>query len=412
MNIGIYLSDIKPSDGGIFQYSLYLLKMLNNCDKINRISVFINKGTEDLYSDVLDQPKIRKIYVNYPGKITGFLKQFSDFWLSRYYLRQFPKPLFLRFYKLLNPDRYKLNRYNIDLLHVPRPYSPAYRLKYPVVLTMHDVQHLHFPEFFTPLQRIQKAITYHVSAREADHIIVSFSHIKKDLVKYFQTEESKISICAVPLTYDWLSGESSDMDDLRSRFHVPDDFILTPAATWEHKNHLAILEALYLLKQENFKIFWVATGHKTPFFKSICRRVKELGLEDQVLFTGVVSDKDLRGLYSRASLVVIPTLYEAGSGPLFEAMRYSVPVICSDVTSLPETIGNTDFVFNPRNINEIAMKIKKGLTDTEYILRNKANSKIQTEELVNRDYKHEFTTTYSRIISGGTAKKELQCQKN
>lgn len=412
MNIGIYLSDIKPSDGGIFQYSLYLLRMLNSCDKIEHISVFINKGTKDLYFDVLDQPKIHKIFIDYPGKLTGFLKQFSDFWLNRYYMRQYPKPLFLKFYKLLNPDRYKLNSYTIDLLHVPRPYSPAYRLKYPVVLTMHDVQHFHFPEFFTPIQRIQKAITYHVSVQEADHIIVSFSHIKNDLVKYFQTEESKISVCGVPLTDDWLSGDASGIDELRSRYPVPDDFILTPAATWEHKNHLAILEALNMLRQEDFRVCWVATGHKTPFYKNICRRIKELGLEDQVLFTGVVSDKDLKGLYSRASLVVIPTLYEAGSGPLFEAMRYSVPVICSSVTSLPETIGDMDFVFDPRNISDMALKIKKGLTDTDYILRNKANSIIQTEKLLKRDYRQEYTAAYSRIISGGTVKKQLQCQKN
>lgn len=406
MNIGFYLADIGPADGGIFQYSVYILKLLVKCDSIESIYVFLNKEKEVYYTNLLKNSKIIAVTTKHHSKLKLLLKQVSDFYITRYYLREKSQPLYLNIYTLLNPDRYFLNHYNIDVLHVPRPHSPAYRLKYPVVISMHDLQHLHFPEFFTPTQRIHKAISYHESIQESDHIIVSFNHVKKDIVKFFKTEPNKISVCPVPLNNDWLCDEATSLQELMTKYKIPENIILTPSATWEHKNHIAVLEAIARLKKENFPVFWVATGHRTPFFfKTIYKRIQELELEDQVLFTGVVSEKDLRGLYNMAKLVVIPTLYEAGSGPLFEAMRYEVPVICSDVTSLPVTIGNSEFVFNPKNAVDIALHIRDGLTDPGYIKRNKENSRIQTEKLRNLDYESFFMHTYSKALKSPRSEK-------
>ncbi len=97
----------------------------------------------------------------------------------------------------------------------------------------------------------------------------------------------------------------------------------------------------------------VCTGNKTEYFKTIQSVIDELDLSKAVHFLGIVSEEDLIGLYKNARLVVIPTLYEAGSGPLYEAMRYGIPVVCSNVTSLPETVGNSEFVFNPNNLEEM-----------------------------------------------------------
>ncbi len=399
MNIGIYLVNIKPSDGGIFQYSIYLLKMLLKCDAVKFIYLFYVNGQEHLLQDFLHNDKIKPVLYFNNNKLKSFLRQLADFWLTRYYLRIKKQRHCLRIYKLLNPDRRFLNKFNLDLLHIPRQHSPAYELNYPVAVTMHDVQHFHFPEFFTPLERTHKSMRYHISMEEADHIIVSFNHVKKDLIKYFKPRPSKISVCRVPLTEDWISTTATPAEELRAKYSLPDIFMLTPAATWEHKNHIAVLEAMNLLRGESFKIFWVSTGYKTPFYDTIEEKIKQLQLEDQVLFTDVVSESDLRGLYNLASLVVIPTLYEAGSGPLFEAMRYEVPVICSNVTSLPETIGNKEFVFNPLNFLEIATLIKQAINDDDFIMRNKENSRVQSEYLRNLDYQSSFIEAYAQAIN-------------
>ena len=398
MRIGFYLNNISPQDGGIFQYSIYLLKMLLRCDQINQIYLFYSAGQQELLIEYFNDKKVTPVKYFKNNRLIKAMRQISEFWLTRYYMRINKQKHNLFFYKLFNPDRIFFNRFKIDLLHVPRQHSPVYKLKYPVIITMHDIQHFHFPEFFTSLERIHKAIRYHVSLKEADHIIVSYNHVKKDIEKYFIDETVKTSVCPVPLSDDWITSQATSPDVLRTKYNVPQIFILTPAATWQHKNHLGLLEALNVLRGEGLTVFWVATGFKTSFYENISKRILELKLQDQVLFTGIVPDNDLRGLYNIANLVVIPTFYEAGSGPLVEAMRYGVPVICSNVTSLPEMINNPDFIFNPLNILELASLIKRALTDQDFIERNKENSRKQIELLRNIDYTQPFLEAYSASV--------------
>ena len=104
-------------------------------------------------------------------------------------------------------------------------------------------------------------------------------------------------------------------------------------------------------------------------------------------------------MYKNARLVVIPTLYEAGSGPLYEAMRYGIPVICSNVTSLPETIGNEDFIFYPNNSEEMLKKIKLGLFDEEFRKRNIQNSEEKMSKFRQINFYDNFVEAYKKVLS-------------
>lgn len=397
MKIGFYISGITASDGGIYQYSIYVLKMLLQCDVIEKVYVFHSSDQLSTFGPLLNHPRVVRVIYEKNSKLYFYRKRTSDFFLTRYYLKLNNSGFFFKLYSLLNPDRSFLNKFKLDVLHVPRQLSPSYNLNYPVVVSMHDLQQLHYPEFFTPLERIYRAISYYIAANEADHIIVSYNHVKDDIKKFFRDIATDVSVCTVPVNEDWLeSKETSDISELRTRFNLPDKFMLTPAATWEHKNHLAVLEALSILKKQGEKIFWVSTGKKMPFYKTIEKKITELGLNDQVIFTDVVSDADLLGLYKMAHLVVIPTLYEAGSGPLFEAMRYQVPVICSNVTSLPDTINNDEFIFEPLDYQGIALMIQKAFSDQEFRERNKKNSVKQITNLKNSDYSIAFIKAYQK----------------
>lgn len=397
MKLGFYLADIKQSDGGIFQYSIYLLKMLLKCEEIENITIFLNKNQKKDIIPLVDG-KATNIVICNKSRYKAILRRISEFWFTRFYMREKPQPLFMKLHVLFNPDRRFFNRFKLDVLHVPKQHSPVYRLKYPVVISMHDVQHLHFPQFFTPLQRIHKSIRYHISIQEADGIIVSFPHVKNDIIKYFCDAKVKVKVCPVPLNEDWISGEATPEDVIRSKFSLKEPFILTPAATWEHKNHGAVLEALRILKKQGHTVYWIATGHKTSYFSTIARKIEEYGLSEEVTFTGVVSDSDLRALYALASLVIIPTKYEAGSGPLFEAIRYNVPVICSNVTSLPDTIGNKEFVFDPDNYGMIAKLIMKGISDQDFIEKNKKNSMQRLQYFREMEYSAIFMEAYKWAI--------------
>ena len=142
----------------------------------------------------------------------------------------------------------------------------------------------------------------------------------------------------------------------------------------------------------------ICTGNKTKHYSTIHNKIEEFKLSHAIHFLGIVPEEDLISLYKNSSLVVIPTLYEAGSGPLFEAMRFEVPVICSNVTSLPDSIGSNEFLFDPENVNEIADKIKMGLTDESYRRKNIENSKLRMEHFSKINYSENFIRVYDKIL--------------
>lgn len=399
MTVGYYISKINASDGGIYQYSVYILKMLLSSDEIKKIFLFYSLDQKSTFGAFLDHSKVVPVLHDRGGKLYNYQKKLSEFFLTRYYLRPNNSSLAYKLYSFINPDRRFLNRFKLDVLHVPRQHSPSYNLNFPVVISMHDVQQLHYPEFFTPLERIYRSIGYYTSLSETSHVIVSYDHVKTDIKKYFRNISADVTVCAVPMNEDWTEiKDQTDSEILKSKYNLPAKFILTPAATWEHKNHRAVLEALSILRKQGEKVYWVSTGNKTAFFSTIEKKIEALELQDQVIFTGLVSDADLVGLFKMTSLVVIPTLYEAGSGPLFEAMRYQVPVICSNITSLPDTIRNDEFLFDPHNFQQIAELIKRSLSDEDFIERNKANSLKRITDLQNGDFSPAFLSAYKSAI--------------
>ena len=90
----------------------------------------------------------------------------------------------------------------------------------------------------------------------------------------------------------------------------------------QHKNHINLIAALNKIKKLGTEVNLVCTGNKTDFYSEVEKKITEFRLKDSIKFLGIVPEEDLIGLYKNSELVVIPTLYEAGSGPLYEAMRY------------------------------------------------------------------------------------------
>jgi glycosyltransferase involved in cell wall biosynthesis len=128
-------------------------------------------------------------------------------------------------------------------------------------------------------------------------------------------------------------------------------------------------------------------------------QVDEMKLSDAVLFCGIVPEDELRWLYEQAALVTIPTKYEAGSFPLFEAMMLGSPVICSHVTSLPETIGDRRFVFDPDDSESLASLIGRMLTDEDFRRENLANSAAQAERLRRINAAAYFYEAYRELLA-------------
>lgn len=270
----------------------------------------------------------------------------------------------------------------VDLLHVPYSYAPPGQPPCPWIFTMHDVQELHFPEFFSAEERAVRARRNWQVLPAASGVVASFNHIQQDLLKYFDLPASKVFVCPLPFQKIQLSAPTAEEEaSLREKHASEQDFVLYPATTWPHKNHLGLIRALEHIRQTTGRqVRLLCTGHKTPdFYPKIEQYLRTSPVAAQVRFLGMVSEAELHWLYKRCTLVVVPTLYEAGSFPLLEAMALGVPVICSTVTSLPETIGAARFTFPPNDVLECGALILRLLDDTALRQENVAHGRVRMD---------------------------------
>jgi glycosyltransferase involved in cell wall biosynthesis len=157
-----------------------------------------------------------------------------------------------------------------------------------------------------------------------------------------------------------------ELRETRARLELPEAFAYYPAQTWKHKNHLALLDALSLLRdRDGIEVPVVFTGHQNSFHVKIDRKVRSLGLQSQVRFLGYVAPADVQALYMLSRMLVFPSLFEGFGLPVAEAFRRGVAVACSTATCLPEIAGGAAELFDPRSVGEMAAAIRRVWTDPD-----------------------------------------------
>ncbi len=288
----------------------------------------------------------------------------------------------------------------VEVVHTPLQWHINFTLSVPMVNNLHDLQQFHYPEFFSTEELDFREKFYRKSAEFSERVIVSYQHVKDDIVKYYGISPDKIDVCPFGMI-EVPTVDISSFERLKIKYRLPDRYLLYSAGTWRHKNHIGLIKALKLLREKHrIEIELICTGYQYPdFFPEIERFIQELKMTECVHFLGYLPEEEMPLLLTNATLAVIPTLYEAGSFPLYEAMARQVPVICSNVTSLPETIGDARFIFDPTDIEQMASKIAEMLNNPELLKINQVNSR-QYISLHGWDVaSKEFLTTYQRAIN-------------
>ena len=134
-----------------------------------------------------------------------------------------------------------------------------------------------------------------------------------------------------------------------------------------------------LRERHGLEVPLICTGTKNAFWPRLEKRIKELKLEQQIRFLGLVSFKDLRAIYRLCRCVVVPSLFEAESGPVYEAWNDDLPVVCSNNTSFPGMVSDAALMFDPFSIDDMADKIRQ-IWENESLcreLREKGRRRLQ-----------------------------------
>jgi glycosyltransferase involved in cell wall biosynthesis len=258
-----------------------------------------------------------------------------------------------------------LRRARCDLFHAPH-YVVSPLIQCPVVVTIHDCIHLRFPQYLPNRMAYLYARTFMaIGARRARRIITVSQASKDDIQHYLHAPASKIEVIHNGLDARYLSTPTeTDLDNVRDRFILNAPFILYAGNIKPHKNVERLIDAFALLRRDGHQdLKLLIIGDELSKYPGLRRLVHRHHLHAHVRFFGFVPDATLAALYRLASIFVFPSLFEGFGFPPLEAMASGTPVITSNVSSLPEVVGDAALLVDPLDPSAIAAAMARVLGD-------------------------------------------------
>ncbi|MGD0225697.1 MAG: glycosyltransferase family 1 protein [Terriglobia bacterium] len=250
-----------------------------------------------------------------------------------------------------------------DIVHFP--FQAFTRCSLPSIYNPWDLQHLHFPQFFSDREIAFRQALYSGACHSAQAVVAPSCAVKSDLVQQYGLDAQKVFVvhCAPPAAL-YQDIENGTPSELHEKFRLPDLFGLFPAQTWPHKNHLKLLEAVRQVRDRNgITLNLFCPGRKNEYWPVIRQRINDLGLQAQVIFPGFVDLAESQAFYRLAQFVVFPSLFEGAGMPVIEAFREGVPVTCSDIPPLREYGGDAVLTFDPQSVESIAASLLRISSD-------------------------------------------------
>jgi glycosyltransferase involved in cell wall biosynthesis len=248
------------------------------------------------------------------------------------------------------------NRMDFDLVHSMCGYAFPDVRHFPHILTVLDLQHVHFPEFFTKEAWQVRETLYRDSTEQAVHITCISEYTRQDLHKSYGVPLDKMTtIWIIPSRAAWIRLEEGKRRRLLAQMGLRKPFLFYPAHSWPHKNHRRLIEAFKMAEPGlPADMQLVLTGRDFEEDHPAHELIQAEGLEDRVVHLGYRSPLEVRALYGSARALVFPSLFEGFGMPVAEAMIAGCPVACANTTSLPEIGGDAAVYFDPQNTKEMA----------------------------------------------------------
>jgi glycosyltransferase involved in cell wall biosynthesis len=245
-------------------------------------------------------------------------------------------------------------------------YSPYYKLplltSIPAVNQILDLMWLGFPPYKNSLgltSKIYFATFGKGFAKKSINIITDSEHAKKDIIKFWKINSKKIKVIPLGLSDRYVPvNDSRLLDKIKTKYDLPEKFILYLGNFKPHKNVESLVKAFKKIDSRFPKYKLVLAGPLDENGETIKNITNDIGLRDKVIFTDTIKEKDCpEALLSLAELFVFPTLYEGFGLPPLEAMACGTPVVASNVTSVPEVVGDSGFLVDPHDDEEISRAI-------------------------------------------------------
>ncbi len=250
--------------------------------------------------------------------------------------------------------RLLFNKPKIDVFFSPSHYTPLLS-RVPSVIYLMDLSYERFgTEYFTTYDINQLKRWTPLSIRRSKHVLTISEFSKSEIVSLYHTSPDKITVVYPGfdrLTYHSKIPKTKQLQ-VRKKYGIVGKYFLYVGTLQPRKNLGKLIEAFSKLKNKQVKL--VIGGKKGWLYDQIFEQVKDLKIENHVIFLGFVPGEDLPGLIKGSLAYVLPSLYEGFGIPPVEAQAVGVPVIVSRVSSLPEVIGASGiYIEDPNSVDSI-----------------------------------------------------------
>ncbi len=250
-----------------------------------------------------------------------------------------------------------------DLFHAPSFMAPLV-CPCPLVMTIHDLNHMVLPQFYTPFHQFYYQIVVRSCIRNSEYILTVSQFSKDEIVRNLSIDEEKIFV-----TYNGVSENYRPVEDkeylkyVRDIYELPEKFVLCVSNNKPHKNVHQLVRAYCF---SNVEIPLVLACEVDS---NIIRIAENYGKKHLLYFSKFIHEEHLPSVYSMTELFVYPSTYEGFGLPPLEALSCGAPVVVARSSSLPEVVGSAAIFANPFDYQDIAKALEVGVSDTE--LRNK-----------------------------------------
>lgn len=350
MHIGINAQLLSFSEnfrnGGISRYIRYLLTELARQPGPHEYTIFVNgQEVAERLKATAGHPQIHYVAAAWPESKP----------VVRVAWEQFTLPSLIR-------------QRHIDVLHAPANVLPEFLPRSCAgVVTLHDLAFLRFPDVLTrPKRAYHHTFTMRSLRQHATRIMADSNSTRQDAIELAGIPAARIQTVypCIDARFSNVVIEEKEIQAFRHKQGLAGGFLLYLGTLEPRKNLVTLLEAFARLRKIHGRAEkLVLAGGKGWLYDTIFAKVRELGLEAEVLFPGFVTDEQQVSWYTAASAFVYPSLYEGFGLPVAEALACGIPAVTSSVSSLPEAGAGLALTVNPHDVPAIAEAINTALTD-------------------------------------------------
>jgi glycosyltransferase involved in cell wall biosynthesis len=237
-------------------------------------------------------------------------------------------------------------------LNIPSYFDPAV----PVVSVIYDLQFQVYPQFFDPEDRLTRRINFKETCRLSKRLVCISEYVRSAVLEQCSILPEKVVSIPIRL-FDRLQKPNPDVtkDVLRKHGLAENRFLLYPANFWPHKNHAMLFTAFGMFRSRHPKsdLNLVCTGAPNERMDALRNAVLRMGLHAHIHLPGFLAEPEFAALMASCRGLIFPSLHEGFGMPILEAMVFGKPVLCSNVTSLPEVGGDAVIYFDPRKPDSI-----------------------------------------------------------